>query len=49
MGVTSTDLTKLTGPQKVAIVLLSLSEDNATKVFSMMNEEEITQKQEISC
>jgi len=41
MGVTTTDLAKLTGPQKVAIVLLSLSEDNATKVFSMMNEEEI--------
>lgn len=32
---------KLTGSEKVAIILLSLNEDNATKIFSMMNEDEI--------
>ena len=41
MGIDIKDLNKLTGSQKVAIVLLSLSEENATKVFSMMSEEEI--------
>lgn len=41
MSVSTKDITKLTGPQKVAIVLLSLSDENATKVFAMMTEEEI--------
>jgi flagellar motor switch protein FliG len=42
MGVTIQDIQKLTGVQKVAIVLLSLSDDNAMKVFSLMTEDEIT-------
>ena len=42
MGVTNKDIGKLTGTQKVAIVLLSLSDENATKVFSLMSEDEIT-------
>lgn len=42
MGITAKDLIKLTGAQKVAIVLLSLSDENATKVFSLMSEDEIT-------
>ena len=41
MSVDSKDLGKLKGSQKVAIVLLSMSEENATKMFSMMSEEEI--------
>jgi flagellar motor switch protein FliG len=41
MTVSTKDITKLTGPQRVAIVLLSLSDENATKVFAMMTEEEI--------
>lgn len=32
---------KLTGTQKTAIVLLSMSEENATKLFALMNEDEI--------
>jgi flagellar motor switch protein FliG len=43
MGISSKDLSKLTGSQKVAIVLLSLSDENATKVFSLMTEDEITE------
>lgn len=35
------DILKLTGVQKVAVVLLSIPEENATKVLSMMTEEEI--------
>lgn len=35
------DIKKLKGPQKVAIVMLSMSDENATKVFSMMSEEDI--------
>lgn len=35
------DLPKLTGPQQVAIVLLSVSDDSAAKVFALMNEDEI--------
>jgi len=42
MGITAKDAAKLTGTQKVAIVLLSLSDDNATKIFSLMSEDEIT-------
>lgn len=41
MSISTKDIAKLTGPQKVAIVLLSLSDENATKIFSMMGEEEI--------
>ncbi len=37
----SDDILKLTGIQKVAIVLLSIPEENATKILSMMTEEEI--------
>jgi flagellar motor switch protein FliG len=36
MGISIKDIAKLTGTQKVAMVLLSLSDDNATKVFSLM-------------
>lgn len=43
MGVTAKDISKLSGVQKVAIVLLSLSDDNATRVFSYMTEDEITE------
>jgi flagellar motor switch protein FliG len=42
MGLTAKDIAKLAGTQKVAIVLLSLTDDNATKVFSLMSEDEIT-------
>jgi len=42
MAVTVKDIEKLTGSQKVAIVLLSLSDENATRVFSLMSEDEIT-------
>ena len=42
MGVTAKDIEKLTGPQKVAIVLLSLSDENATRIFSLMSEDEST-------
>lgn len=41
MSINTRDISKLTGAQKVAIVLLSLSDENATKVFSMMTEDEI--------
>lgn len=43
MTITSKDLAKLTGAQKVAIVLLSLTDENATKIFSLMSEDEITE------
>lgn len=43
MGVTAKDLGKLTGVQKVAIVLLSLSDENATRIFALMTEEEIAE------
>ncbi len=36
-----TDYRKLTGYQKTAILLMSIGEDNATKLFSMMDDEEI--------
>lgn len=35
------DPKKLTGAQKTAIILLSISEESASKIFSLMNEEEI--------
>lgn len=41
MSINIRDISKLTGAQKVAIVLLSLSDENATKIFSMMTEDEI--------
>jgi flagellar motor switch protein FliG len=41
MSVLIKDVLKLNGAQKVAIVLLSMTEENATKVFSLMTEEEI--------
>lgn len=43
MGVSAKDLAKLTGVQRVAIVLLSMSEENATRIFALMSEEEITE------
>jgi flagellar motor switch protein FliG len=41
MSVNTKDVSKLTGAQKVAIVLLSLTEENATKIFALMTEDEI--------
>lgn len=41
MSITLRDIAKITGAQRVAIILLSLSESNATAVFAMMNEDEI--------
>ena len=41
MSIAAKDIFRLTGAQKVAIVLLSMSEENATKIFSLMTEEEI--------
>ena len=35
------DLSKLTGIQQTAIVLLSVSEENASRIFELMSEEEI--------
>lgn len=35
------DYRKLSGAQKAAILLMSIGEDNATKLFSMMDDEEI--------
>jgi flagellar motor switch protein FliG len=35
------EINALTGIERVAIVLLSISEEGATKIFSLMNEEEI--------
>ncbi len=35
------DYRSLTGPQKAAIMMLSLSEDHSSKLFAMMDEEEI--------
>ncbi len=43
MGVTVKDITKLRGVQRVAIALLSLSDENATRIFAQMTEEEITE------
>ncbi len=41
MGIDTKDLGKMKGVQKAAIVLLSISEHNATKILSMMSEDEI--------
>lgn len=43
MSISTKDISKLTGAQRVAIVLLSLSDSDATKVFSLMAEDEITE------
>lgn len=40
-GAMKDDYRKLTGTQKAAIFLMSIGEENATKVFSMMDDEEI--------
>ncbi|CAN0591605.1 unnamed protein product, partial [Laminaria digitata] len=37
----SEDFRGLTGPQKAAILILSVSEDSALKLFSLMDDEEI--------
>jgi len=42
MAIAASDIDKLTGVQKVAIALLSLPDESATKIFSLMNEDEIT-------
>jgi flagellar motor switch protein FliG len=41
MAVDTKDISKLKGAQKVEIVMLSMSEQNATKLFSMLSEDEI--------
>jgi flagellar motor switch protein FliG len=41
MSIAVKDMFKLTGAQKVAIILLSMSEENATKMFALMTEDEI--------
>lgn len=41
MAINTKDINKLTGTQKAAIVMLSMSDDNATKIFAMLSEEEI--------
>ncbi len=38
---TEKDIEQLSGGEKVAVILLSLSQDNVTKVFSLMTEQEI--------
>lgn len=38
---TKEDYRKLTGPQKAAIIMMSIDEENATKMFNMMGDEEI--------
>lgn len=43
MGISAKDIAKLSGAQKVAIAILSLTDENAMKVFSLMNEDEITE------
>lgn len=43
MGISVRDVSQLSGKQKVAILLLSMSSENATKMFSLMNEEQITE------
>lgn len=35
------DYRKLTGPQKIAILMMSMGEENASKLFGMMDDEEI--------
>ena len=35
------DIRSLTGPEKAAILVLSLGEDHTAKIFSMMDDEEI--------
>lgn len=35
------DYRKLTGPQKIAILMMSVGEENASKLFGMMDDEEI--------
>jgi len=35
------DVRSLTGRQKAAIVIMAIGEDRATKLFSLMDEEEI--------
>ena len=41
MARTKEDYRSLTGPQKAAILLLSLSEEHSAKMFAMMDDEEI--------
>ena len=35
------DIRSLTGPEKAAILVLSLGEDHTAKIFSLMDDEEI--------
>lgn len=41
VAVQKEDYRKLTGPQKAAIIMMSIDEENATKLFNMMSDEEI--------
>lgn len=41
MGLENRELIKLSGTQRVAVILLSMTEENATKIFALMTEEEI--------
>ncbi|WP_019644226.1 flagellar motor switch protein FliG [Novispirillum itersonii] len=47
MGRVKEDYRSLTGPQKAAILLLSLGEEHAAKIFSMMDDEEIREISQI--
>lgn len=47
MGRVKEDYRSLTGPQKAAILLLSLGEEHAAKIFSMMDDEEIKEISQI--
>jgi flagellar motor switch protein FliG len=41
------DITKLTGHQKAAVLMLSVGEENATKLFALMDEEEIRELSQV--
>ena len=47
MSRTKEDYRSLTGPQKAAILLLSLSDEQSTRLFSMMNDDEIKELSQI--
>lgn len=47
MGRLKEDYRSLTGPQKAAILLLSLGDEHSTRLFSMMNDDEIKELSQI--
>jgi flagellar motor switch protein FliG len=47
MGRIKEDYRSLTGPQKAAIMMLSLGEEHSTRIFSMMEDEEIREISQI--